>query len=258
MKVLGCNETTMFTIITGASSGIGRACATALAKGGKDLILLARRKDKLDEIKRELEGEFSVEVLVYQVDLGVVGNIEAFFEEIKGKEVDGLINNAGLALGKASFEDYEWEDFNRMIDVNVKAFTRVAQLAIPFLKKTEGHIVNVSSVAGIEAYEGGSVYCGSKAFVKMISKALRIDLLETGVRVTDVAPGAVDTEFSTVRFKGDRKVADSVYEGYTPLYANDIADTIVFALTRPKSVNLEYILIMPTAQASATRFYKNL
>ncbi len=247
---------TAFTIITGASSGIGRACATALAKEGKNLILLARRKDKLEQIKSELEEAHSVEVLIYQVDLSEVKNIEDFFKQIEDKTVDTLINNAGLALGKASFEDYDWEDFNQMIDINVKAFTRVAQLAIPHLKRTKGHIVNISSVAGIEAYEGGSVYCGSKAFVKMISKSLRIDLLETGVRVTDIAPGAVDTEFSTVRFKGDKSIVDSVYKGYTPLYAEDIADTIVFALSRPKSVNLEYILIMPTAQASATRVFK--
>ncbi len=245
-----------FTIITGASSGIGSACATALANEGKNLILLARRKDKLEKIKLKLEKDNSIQVLIYQVDLSEIKNIEDFFKQIENKAIDTLINNAGLALGKASFEDYDWGDFNQMIDINIKAFTRVAQLAIPHLKRTQGHIINISSVAGIEAYEGGSVYCGSKAFVKMISKSLRIDLLETGVRVTDIAPGAVDTEFSTVRFKGDKSIAESVYKGFTPLYAKDIADTIVFALSRPKSVNLEYILIMPTAQASATRIFK--
>lgn len=246
----------MFTIITGASSGIGSACATALAKEGKNLILLARRTDKLKQIKSELEKTYLVQVLIYQVDLSEIKNIEDFFKQIEDKTVDTLINNAGLALGKVSFEDCDWKDFNQMIDVNIKAFTRVAQLAIPHLKRTQGHIINISSIAGIEAYEGGSVYSGSKAFVKMISKSLRIDLLGTGVRVTDIAPGAVETEFSTVRFKGDKSIADSVYKGFTPLYASDIVDTIVFALSRPKSVNLESILIMPTAQASATRIYK--
>ena len=245
-----------FTVITGASSGIGKACAIALAKEGKNLILLARRKDKLEELKLELEKTCSIQVLIYQVDLSEIKNIEDFFKQIEDKNIDTLINNAGLALGKASFEDYDWNDFNQMININIRAFTRVAQLAIPHLKSTKGHIVNISSVAGIEAYEGGSVYCGSKAFVKMISKSLRIDLLETGVRVTDIAPGAVDTEFSTVRFKGDKSIAESIYKGYTPLYAKDIADTIVFALSRPKSVNLESILIMPTAQASATQIFK--
>lgn len=197
-----------------------------------------------------------MEVLVYQVDLSDIKNIEHFFNQIEKKTIEAVINNAGLALAKSSFEDYDWNDFNQMIDINIKAFTRVAQLAIPHLKQSKGHIINISSVAGIEAYEGGSVYCGSKAYVKMISKSLRIDLLGTGVRVTDIAPGAVDTEFSTVRFKGNVSKANLVYQGYTPLYAQDIADTIVFVLSKPKTVNIESILIMPTAQATATRIFK--
>ncbi len=245
-----------FTLITGASSGIGEECAKALAKEGKNLILLARRKKRLKELKSQLEKDYGVSVLIYQVDVCNIKNIENFFGKIEDTRIEILINNAGLALGKAPIEDYDWQDFNQMIDTNIKGLTRVAQLAIPHLKRTEGHIINISSVAGIEAYEGGSVYCATKAFVKMISKALRIDLLGTGIRVTDVAPGAVDTEFSTVRFKGNKKTADAAYKGYTPLYARDIAETIVFALSRPKSVNLESILIMPTAQASATRIYK--
>ncbi|MBI2112492.1 SDR family NAD(P)-dependent oxidoreductase [Candidatus Woesearchaeota archaeon] len=245
-----------FALITGASSGIGKECAIALAKEGKNLILLARRIDKLEEIKLKLEKENSIKVFAYQVDLSKINEIEHFFKAIENKEIDILINNAGLALGKTSFEDYNWNDFNQMIDINIKAFTKVAQLTIPHLKKTKGHIINISSIAGIEAYEGGSVYCGSKAFVKMISKSLRIDLLGTGIRITDIAPGAVNTEFSKVRFKGDENIAKSVYKGYTPLDAKDVAETIIFALSRPKSVNLEYILIMPTNQASATRIFK--
>lgn len=245
-----------FVLITGASSGIGEACALLLAEQKKNLILLARRKEKLDELKTKLETTHGITVLTYHVDLANHSEIEQFFTSIQDKSIDVLINNAGLALGKASFEQYDWKDFDQMIDINIKAFTRVAQLAILFLKKTEGHIINISSVAGMEAYEGGSVYCGTKAFVKMISKALRIDLMGSNVRVTDIAPGAVNTEFSTVRFKGDENMATSVYNGYTPLYAHDIAETILFALNRPKSVNLESILIMPTAQASATRISK--
>ena len=192
-----------FVLITGASSGIGEACASSLAKEGRSLILLARRLEKLEEIKLKLEKEYDVSVLVYKVDLEKSEEIDNFFNEINDQNIDVLINNAGLALGSDSFDNYEWNDFEKMIDINIKAFTKVAQLTIPALKKTKGHIVNVSSIAGIEAYEGGSVYCGTKAYVKMISKALRIDLAGTGVRVTDIAPGAVDTNFSNVRFKGD-------------------------------------------------------
>jgi len=245
-----------FTLITGASGGIGEATAKLLAKQGNNLILIARSIDKLDALKAELEKGHNVEVLTFQVDLSKQEEIVQFFSEIKDRKISALINNAGLALGKDSIEDYSWEDFDRMIEVNIRAFTRVAQLAIPLLKITEGHIVNISSVAGIEAYEGGSVYCGTKAYVKQLSKAMRIDLAGTNIRVTDIAPGAVDTGFSTVRFKGDKKKADSCYDGYVPLYANDIAEAIVFSLSRPESVNIEYMLIMPTAQASATRIAK--
>lgn len=245
-----------FTLITGASAGIGKATACLLAQNKKNLILIARRKDRLDRLKDALEKKYEVEVLTYQVDLSDQQQIQDFFETIKSIPVDTLINNAGLALGKSSFEDYGWADFDRMIDINIKAFTRVGQLAIPMIKKHQGHIINISSIAGTEAYEGGSVYCGTKAYVKMISKALRIDLHGTGVRVTDIAPGAVETEFSDVRFKGDLDTAKNTYKGYTPLFATDIAETIWFALSRPKSVNIEYMLVMPTAQASATRFFK--
>ena len=246
-----------FTLITGASSGIGKACAYALAKEGKNLLLIARRKDRLDAIKKELTAEYNIDVDVFESDLSIVENINSLFEKLKDYSIDILINNAGFALGKSSIEDYDWNDFNQMIDVNVRAFTRVAQLAIPFLKTSKGHIINISSIAGLEAYEGGSVYCSTKAYVKMMSKSMRIDLAGTGVRVTDVAPGAADTEFSLVRFKGDKEIADSVYKNFVPLFAEDIAETIVFALTRPDSVNLEQIVIMPTAQSSATRIHKN-
>ncbi|MDA1208724.1 MAG: SDR family NAD(P)-dependent oxidoreductase [bacterium] len=245
-----------YALITGASSGIGEACAKSLAKDGRNLILIARSIEKLDTLKRELEDAYEVSVLVYQVDLAEITDIEALFTSIADKDIDIVINNAGLALGKSSIEDYAWEDYNQMIEINIKAFTRVAQLAIPHLKRTQGHIINMSSVAGLEAYEGGSVYCGTKAYVKMISKALRIDLAGTGIRVTDIAPGAVETNFSNVRFKGDADIAKKVYEGFTPLQASDIADAALFALSRPASVNIEYMLIMPTAQASATRLVK--
>ncbi len=245
-----------YALITGASSGIGAAVARKLAETNHNLILIARRKDKLHQIKEELEKKYEVEVLCFALDVTDIPRLNTLFKKLEDLSIDIAINNAGLALGKDSIEDYDWTDFNTMIDVNIKAFTRVAQLIIPFLKKTKGHIINISSIAGIEAYEGGSVYCGTKAFVKMVSKSMRLDLAGTGVRVTDIAPGAVDTEFSTVRFKGDKLKADNVYQGFIPLYAEDIADTILFALNRPPQVNIEYILITPTAQAGATRIHR--
>jgi 3-hydroxy acid dehydrogenase / malonic semialdehyde reductase len=245
-----------YTLITGASSGIGKATALALAKESRNLILVARRKDRLSELKDILESNYNIKVQIFDADLSLVENIDQLFSKLDGLSIDVLINNAGFALGKSSIEDYDWNDFNQMIDVNVKAFTRVAQLAIPFLKQTKGHIINISSIAGLEAYEGGSVYCSTKAYVKMMSKSIRIDLGGTGVRVTDIAPGAADTEFSLVRFKGNKETAAAVYKNFVPLYAEDIAETIVFVLNRPASVNIDQIVIMPTAQASATRIYR--
>lgn len=247
-----------YTLITGASSGIGRATAFALAKESRNLILVARRKDRLAELKDILESKYNIKILIFDTDLSLVANIDQLFNKLAGLSIDVLINNAGFALGKSSIEDYDWNDFNLMIDVNVRAFTRVAQLAIPFLKETRGNIINISSIAGLEAYEGGSVYCSTKSFVKMMSRSMRIDLGGTGVRVTDIAPGAADTEFSLVRFKGNIETADAVYKNFIPLYAEDIAETIVFVLNRPASVNIDQIVIMPTAQASATRIHREV
>ncbi|MGE5355108.1 MAG: SDR family NAD(P)-dependent oxidoreductase [Deltaproteobacteria bacterium] len=247
-----------YTLITGASSGIGRATAFALAKEGRNLLLVARRKERLEKIQSELKESFNIDVIIFDTDLEKIENIDNLFRKLNDFDIEILINNAGFALGRSSIEEYDWDDFNKMIDVNVRAFTRVAQLAIPFIKKNKGHIVNISSIAGLESYEGGSVYCSTKAFVKMMSKSMRIDLAGTGVRVTDIAPGAADTEFSLVRFKGNKDAADAVYKDFIPLYAEDIAETIVFAINRPASVNLDNIVIMPTAQASATRIHREV
>lgn len=204
----------------------------------------------------EVKNVSDVEVQTFAVDVQDSDAVEAIFKHINDLDINILINNAGLALGKASFEEYDFADFEGMINTNIKGFLKVAQLSIPHLKKTKGHIVNISSIAGIEAYEGGSVYCASKAFVKMISRSLRIDLAGTGVRVTDIAPGAVETDFSNVRFKRDSEKAASVYKGYAPLQPEDIADCIAFAVSRPAHVNIDSMLVMPTAQASATRLIR--
>jgi hypothetical protein len=247
----------MYTLITGASSGIGKASAERLASDGHNLILIARRLERLQELQQELQERHKIEVKVYQVDVSDPQQIEDFFNSIEDLQVNVLVNNAGLSLGKVEFTDYNWEDFSTMIDVNIKGFLKVAHQATPKLKETQGHIINISSIAGIEGYEGGSVYCASKAFVKMISDTLRKDLLNSKVRVTDIAPGSVNTEFSTIRFKGDKQKADSVYQGFTPLYAEDIADCISFALSRPKHVCIDYMLVMATAQAGACRLCRD-
>jgi NADP-dependent 3-hydroxy acid dehydrogenase YdfG len=245
-----------YAVVTGATSGIGRAISECLAKEGHNLVLLARRGQVLEEMKSNFMREHEIDVKVFQVDLTDMNQIEVFFDKVKDLELDVLVNNAGLALGKSSFDEYDWEDFETMIDTNVKGFLKVAHLLAPNLRRNSAHIINISSIAGIEAYEGGSVYCATKAFVKMISKALRIDMAGSGVRVTDIAPGLVDTGFSEVRFKGDKEKADKTYEGFCPLYAEDIASCAMFAIKQPASVNVEYMLVMPTCQASATRVVK--
>ena len=247
----------MYALITGGSSGIGLATAKALAREGRNIILVARNAKKLEVAAADIKSECNVDVLTFDVDLQKNEEIEQMFEDITDREIDVVVNNAGLALGKESFEDLHWNDLETMIDTNVIGLLRVTQLAIPFLKISKGHIVNVSSIAGLEAYEGGSVYCASKAFVRMMSKSLRIDLAGTGIQVTDIAPGKVETNFSVVRFKGDTKEAGKEYVGYAPLRAEDIADCIAFAVSRPDHVNIDTMLVMPTAQASACRIVKD-
>ncbi len=249
-------NTSNFALITGASSGIGKAAAKQYAALGKNLILVARRQERLKTLKKELEGK-NIEVKIFSVDVQNLNAIEKFYEDISDLEIDILVNNAGLSRGKEPFDEYDFNDWEEMIDTNIKGFLKVAQLAIPFLKKTRGHIVNLSSTAGLEAYEGGNVYGGTKSFVQMISKSLRIDLLGTGIRVTDIAPGAVNTEFSTIRFHGDKQKADQVYEGFRELTADDIADNIIYATTRPPHVNIEQIVVYSTDQASPRIFNKS-
>ncbi len=245
-----------YTLITGASAGIGKATAEALAKDGRNLILVARRMEKLEEIKKGIEATHNVDVRIFDVDVSDIDQVTAFFTSINGYSIDALVNNAGLARGRTTLEEAKWEDIEEMLATNVKGFLRVAQLCIPFLKQTKGHIVNLSSIAGLEAYEGGNVYCGTKAFVKMLSRNLRIDLHGTGVRVTDIAPGLVETDFSLTRFRGDAPRAKAVYEGVKALKPEDIAACIAFALRQPPHVNIDSMLVMPTAQATVTRIAK--
>lgn len=238
-----------FTLITGASAGIGEAAAKRLAAEGQNLILVARRIDRLKKLKVELEKS-GIEVRIHELDVTDKAALESLFtKDLKDISLDVLVNNAGLALGTEGFDAYDFADVDTMIDVNIRAMTRVAHLALPLLKKSKGHIVNLGSIAGIESYAGGTVYCATKAFVHSFTRGLRQDLLGTGVRVTTVAPGRVETEFSDVRLKGDTAAAKKVYQNCVPLQAADIADAICYAVTRPKHMNVELMLVMPTDQA---------
>ncbi|WP_413511596.1 SDR family NAD(P)-dependent oxidoreductase [Myroides odoratus] len=244
-------------LITGASSGIGQATAKALASNHR-LILCGRRKDRLDELAQELTTLTETHILTFDVS-----NKEAVFEAIASlpeswKNIDVLINNAGNAHGLASFQEAELEDLEAMIDINVKGLIYVTKAVLPLLLQHNkgGHIVNLSSIAGKETYANGTVYCASKAAVESISKGLRFDLLSKGIKVTNVAPGAVETEFSMVRFKGDSDKANQIYKGYQPLAAEDIANAIAYAINQPDHVQLADITLFPKAQASGTSIHR--
>lgn len=251
-----------YIFITGATSGFGEACAGIFAEKGWNLILCGRRKERLDIIKKALIASFPVkiETLCFDVrnESEVNKAIENLPEHVKNN-TQILINNAGLAVGREPIDKGITEDWDRMVDTNIKGLLYVSRAVIPYLKKQKsGHIINLGSIAGKEVYPGGNVYCASKHAVDALSKAMRMDLVQYGIKVTNIAPGAADTEFSLVRFKGDEATAKSVYNGFEPLVARDIAETIYFVTTRPAHVNINDLTIMPTAQASSTVLHKNL
>ena len=247
-------------MITGATSGIGRATARVLASEGHQLILTGRRRERLDALRDELslaypKGRF----LTLAFD---VRNRDAVNQAIgslppEWQAIGTLINNAGLAVGLEPFHEGNLDDWERMIDTNIKGLLYVTRAVAPGMaKRRAGHIVNLGSIAGREVYPGGAVYCATKHAVRALSQGMRQDLLPYGIRVSLICPGAVETEFSLVRFKGDNQRATSVYDGYTPLTADDIARTIRFALSAPAHVDLQDILVMPTAQADARTFHR--
>ena len=251
---------TNYAFITGATAGFGKACADIFAKNGWNLIITGRRQDRLETIKDQIKADYKIEVISLCFDVReeqeVIRAVESLSVDITSN-LTLLVNNAGLAVGKGSIDSGLSDDWNRMIDTNVKGLLYVTKAVVPFLKANDNsQIINIASIAGKEVYPGGNVYCASKHAVDALSKAMRIDLVQYGIKVTNIAPGAAETEFSIVRFKGDETMADSVYEGYTPLYAEDIAETIFFAATRPPHVTLNDITIMPTSQASATVLHK--
>jgi len=242
-------------LITGASSGIGAACARLLATMGARLILSARRADKLAQLAEEL-GTSSYLLPLDVRDSNLVQVALASLPEVWEK-VDILINNAGLSRGLNKLQNGELQDWEEMIDTNVKGLLYVTRAVVPgMIERGRGHIVNLGSLAGHQTYPGGNVYCATKAAVRVISEGLKQDLLGTAVRVTSIDPGLVETEFSQVRFRGDLNKADQVYQGLTPLSAEDVAEVISFCLTRPPHVNINEILLMPVAQSGATLVHR--
>lgn len=248
-----------YVLITGATAGFGEACAELFAKNGWSLVLTGRRADRLIELKNRLQSnEINVHTLNFDVrsEEACKTAIQSLPVEIKNNLVI-LINNAGLAVGRGPVDIAVTDDWERMIDTNIKGLLYVSKYVIPILKANKtGHIVNLGSIAGKEVYAGGNVYCATKHAVDALSRSMRIDLVEFGIKVTNIAPGAAETEFSMVRFKGDEQTANSVYQGYEALQAEDVADAIYYACSRPKHVTINDMVIMPTAQASSTIFHK--
>jgi 3-hydroxy acid dehydrogenase/malonic semialdehyde reductase len=245
-------------LVTGATAGIGEATSIKLAKEGYDLIITGRRQERLDKFREKLVQEFKISVQTLCFDIRNKREVDEAVSKIdRINELDILINNAGLAAGLSSIQEGDVDDWERMIDTNIKGLLYISRKIMPFMvKNKKGHIVNIGSIAGRNVYANGNVYCATKFAVDALTQAMRTDLLPYGIKVTQIAPGAVETEFSIVRFHGDERKAKDVYKGYDPLLAEDIADAVLYAVTRPPHVNINDMLIMPTAQASAFNLHK--
>jgi len=248
-------------LITGASSGIGAACAQVLADEGYDLLLCARRMERLEELKKTIQEKTqSARVYIFKLDVRNAEEVKLAFENLphEWKQIDVLINNAGLSQGLDPIQSGDTGDWDRMIDTNVKGLLYITRAVAPLMEaRGSGHIVNLGSIAGKEVYPNGNVYCATKHAVDALNKAMRIDLLPKGIKVTGINPGMVETEFSEVRFHGDKDRAAAVYQDLQPLTGRDIAETIAFVLSRPAHVNINDLLIMPTAQATGTIVHRN-
>ncbi|MDP1573940.1 MAG: SDR family oxidoreductase [Coxiellaceae bacterium] len=246
-------------LITGATSGIGEACAHLFAAQGAKLLLCARRTNLLTSLTKKLRDAFHVDIHTVSLDVRDREQVKQQLSTLptEWKSIDILLNNAGLAAGLESMNEANIDDWEAMIDTNVKGLLFVTRALLPqMVEKKSGHIINIGSISGHQVYPRGGVYCATKFAVKALSQGLRMDLLGTNIRVTTISPGAVETNFSNVRFKGDTAKAVAVYEGWTPLQAEDIADTVLFAATRKPHVNIDEILVMPTAQAAAGMIVK--
>lgn len=246
-------------LITGATSGIGRAIALKLAKESYNIIITGRREERLMDLKEEITKEYGSQVLTLNFDIRVYNEVENALNNLppEWKDIDILVNNAGLAVGLNPIHQGVVEDWERMIDTNIKGLLYATRLVSPrMVERKSGHIINICSIAGKDVYANGNVYCATKHAVDALSKGMRIDLLPYDIKVTQICPGAVETEFSLVRFKGNQSRADQVYKGFTPLYADDIAEAVYYAVSQPPHVDIQDMLIMPTAQAQGAIFHK--
>lgn len=241
-------------MVTGATAGFGEAIAHEFAKNRYDLILTGRRVDRLKKVKKTLEDKYQVNVLDLQFDVRKREETQKILSSLdeKWQQIDVLVNNAGLASGLNSVQEGDIDDWEKMIDTNVKGLLYVTRCIAPMMiKNKKGHIINIGSIAGKEVYANGNVYCATKHAVDALTKATRIDLLPHGIRVTGICPGMAETEFSIVRFHGDEEKAKKAYQGFQPLTAADIADVVYYAASRPAHVNISDVVIMPLAQANA-------
>ena len=246
-------------LITGASSGIGKACATEFAKLGANLLLAARRLDRLTKLSKELEEKYEIKTKCILLDIRKYDEVKNTYNNLnqEWKKVDVILNNAGLARGFSKVYDADTNDWEEMIDTNIKGLIYVTRIFLPqMVKRMKGQVINIGSTAGHEVYAYGNVYAATKFAVKALSQAIRLDVLDKGIKVTSVDPGMVITEFSKVRFSGNEERANKVYEGIEPLIAKDVADAVIFAATRPKNVNINQIILTPLQQASSTQVYR--
>ncbi|MDQ3279704.1 MAG: SDR family NAD(P)-dependent oxidoreductase [Bacteroidota bacterium] len=246
--------------ITGATAGFGEACADIFAKNGFRLLLNGRREDRLNKVREKMEKQYGVECYLLPFDVRDRSAVQTAISSLPEawQNIDILINNAGLALGRDHFEQASLDDWDTMIDTNLKGLLYVSKAVVPFMvKHRKGHIINLGSIAAKDVYEKGNTYCATKAAVDSISKGMRIDLLQHHIKVTAIHPGAAETEFSVVRFKGDQQTADSVYEGYEPLVAEDVANVIFYCATLPPHVCINDLVVTPTQQANGIYFHKD-
>jgi NADP-dependent 3-hydroxy acid dehydrogenase YdfG len=248
-------------LITGSTSGLGKAIALRLAKEDYNIIIAGRRKERLEELEKEIGIKYEAKVLSLCFDVRVYDEVEKAINNLpeEWKNIDILVNNAGLAVGLDPVHQGVVDDWERMIDTNVKGLLYVTRTVSPgMVARKSGHIVNIGSIAGRDVYPNGIVYCATKHAVDALSKGMRMDFLPYNIRVTQICPGAVETEFSLVRFKGNRARADQVYTGFENLVADDIAEAVYFAISQPPHVDIQDLLVMPTAQASASLFHKEI